>query len=63
MGTLIKIIGSVVFAVVMYSVPILLACSFCLHWDGEYKFLLLVCSLLQFIFLCFAILDKVEDGE
>lgn len=61
MNKLITIIGSIVFAVAMYSIPILLACSICLHWDGEYKFLLVVCSLLQFTFICFAIMDKVED--
>ena len=61
MSKLIIIIGSIVFAVAMYSIPILLACSICLHWDGMYKFLLSVCAVLQVIFICFAIMDKVED--
>lgn len=61
MSKLVTIVGSIVVTVVMYSVPILLACSICLHWNAMYKLLLSFCAVLQMILICFAIMDKVED--
>lgn len=63
MNSIIKIIGILVFAVVMYAVPILFTCSILLYWNPLLKLICLVCVALQFIALCSAIQEKAEDGE
>lgn len=44
MSKLIKIIGSIVFSVAMYTVPICTACAFIKDWDGFLKLILLLVS-------------------
>ena len=60
MKTLIKIIGVIVFCLAMYSIPILIACSFCLDWDNYFKFLLTMGGLLEFMVLCAWICTEVD---
>lgn len=63
MNIIIKIIGSLVFAIVMYSVPILFTCSIFLHWHPFIKLLCLICAALQLMALCIEIQEKAEDDE
>ena len=63
MNKLIKIIGSVVYASFMYSIPILLTCSMLLKWDNSIQFILWFTAATQFSKLCFDIYDKVEVGK
>lgn len=57
----IKIIGSVVFTVVLYALPILLTCSFAFSWIPFIKLVLLITNLLVFTVICAAVFDKVDD--
>ena len=56
MNSFIRIIGSVVLSLILYAIPILLACSFCLEWDFYISFVLIgvslteLCYLTEFIF-------------
>ena len=61
MSKLIKIIGSIVFTVVMYSVPILFACSICLHWNGIFKLWFSIGVGLQIVVVYLEVMTKVED--
>ena len=63
MSKLIKIIGSIVFTVVMYSVPILFACSICLNWNGLLKLWLSLGVGLQIIAVYFEVMAKVYEDE
>lgn len=63
MSKLIKIIGSIVFTVAMYSVPILFTCSICLRWHGLLKLWFSVGVGLQIITVYFEVMEKVEDSE
>lgn len=60
MKTLIKTIGVIVFSLMMYSIPILVACSFCLNWDGGIKFMLIITSCAQLVVLCTYVYTEVE---
>ena len=61
MSSIIKVIGTLVFSIVMYSVPILFTCSILLHWHPFLKMLCVICAVLQLIALCFAVQAKAED--
>lgn len=51
MGALIYVIGSFVFTIFMYCVPILATLSIVLNWRGSIKFIWIVCAFIQFMFL------------
>ena len=55
------LIGCVVVAVLMYSIPILLACSFFLNWDSFMKFILTLAATGELALLTFALAYKVEE--
>lgn len=61
MSTIIKVIGTLIFATVMYSVPILFTCSIFLHWHPFIKMLCVLCAALQFMGLCFEIGARAEE--
>ena len=63
MSKLIKIIGSIVFTVVMYSVPILFACSICLRWNGVLKLWLSIGVGLQIVAVYLEVMAKVYEDE
>lgn len=60
MKTLIKIIGIMVFSLIMYSIPILIACSFCLDWNNGIQFLLIITGCVQVAVLCTCLYMEVE---
>lgn len=51
MGAFIYVIGSFVFTVFMYCVPIMATLSIVLNWYGSIKLICIVCVFTQFIFL------------
>ena len=55
-------IGCTVVAVLVYSVPILLACSFLLNWDNFAKFIFTLAAIAELVLLDFKMAWKV-DGE
>ena len=61
MKTLIKTIGVMVFCLVMYAIPILIACSFLLDWNGGIQFLLTITGFAQLATLCVCLYVEVED--
>lgn len=61
MSTIIKVIGTLIFATAMYSVPILFTCSIFLHWHPFIKMLCVFCAVLQFMVLCFEICARAEE--
>ena len=60
MTKIIKIIGSAVFTAVMYAVPVMIACAFCLNWDGFYKLCLLIMGAGQYIVLTSIVYEKAD---
>lgn len=44
-------IGIIIFSLVMFSVPILTACSFCLSWSSHSKFILTILTIVQLVIL------------
>lgn len=63
MKKLTRIIGSTVIAALMYAVPILLTCAFCLEWSGVLKWLWLLCGVGQFIVFVYAVYENTEVSE
>lgn len=63
MSRIVKIIGSFVVTIVMYCVPFLLACSYCLNWDGFIKLCLIIAALVQITLIAGAVYEKAEGGE
>lgn len=51
MSAIIYIIGSFVFTVLMYCIPVLATLSFTLDWADSVKFFWGICALVQFIAL------------
>lgn len=62
MDKLIKIIGILVFSVLMYALPIIVALSFVLNWSDGIQFGLVILSLMQFSSLFAWIYMEMEDG-
>ena len=54
-------IGCAVVAVLMYSVPILLACSYFFKWDDFIRYVLIIAATVELIILTFTLAWKVED--
>lgn len=63
MSKIVRVLGAVVFSLLMYSVPIILALSFVYDWDGYYQFLLSIAAGVQFLVLVATVLSKAEEGE
>lgn len=61
MNILIRIIGSVILSLVLYAIPILLACSFCLEWDGSISFILIIVSLIELCYFVGFIFSTSEE--
>lgn len=62
MSKIVLLLGTIVFSLLMYSVPIIVVLSFVYDWDGYYQFLLVIAAVVQFLFLVYTVLNKVE-GE
>lgn len=58
----VRLIGSAVFAIAMYSIPVCLACAFALNWDGFWKMLLTVVALVQ-IFVLFSVVYEQSEVD
>lgn len=54
MTDLFRIIGAVIFSIIMYAIPILTTCSCVFHWGSEVQLSLIVLCILQLI----CIIDK-----
>ena len=63
MKKLTRIIGSAVLAALLYAVPIMMTCAFCLGWYGFYKMIWFICGIALYITLAIAIYENTEvDG-
>ena len=63
MSKIIKVIGTITFAAVMYGIPIAIACSFFLGWYGFIKLLLVTVGFAQYLCLAAIVYAKVEVQE
>jgi len=63
MNKLIKVIGSMVFAFIMYSIPVLATCSTLLKWNALYQLIFWISGASEFSALCFLVFNKVEVDE
>ena len=64
MKTIVKVIGSIVFATVIYAIPTLLPFAFFYDWDPIAKTILAWLNTIEFRAVVVLILGKVlEDGE
>ena len=60
MKALIYIIGSFVFTVLMYCVPILATLSIVLDWYDSVKLLCIICTFIQFIAIWGTLTDRLD---
>ena len=56
-------IGVLVVTSILYAIPILTACSFIYGWDGFFRLVLIVASIIEFCGLSVLITDKISRGE
>jgi len=59
MNNLFRIIGAVIFSIIMYTIPILETCSFIFHWDAGVQALLTSLCIIQLM----CIIDKNIERE
>ena len=63
MKKLTRIIGSAVLAALLYAVPIMMTCAFCLDWYGLYKLIWFICGMVMYIAFAVAVYENTEvDG-
>ena len=62
MEALIYVIGSFVFAALMYCVPILATLSVVLDWYDGIKFICIVCAFIQFMTVWYTLGSKGGEG-
>ena len=60
MSDLFRIIGAVIFSIVMYVIPILTTCSFAFHWGVEIQTPLIFLCIFQLIYITKKNIEK-ED--
>jgi hypothetical protein len=63
MNKLVRVIGSFIFSIIMYAVPILFAFSIAYKWNGFFIMLLSISAATQLLMLCMNVYDKSEDDE
>ena len=56
-------IGVFVVTIILYTIPILTACSFIYKWDGFFQAMLVIVSIIEFCALSVLIADKVNGRE
>lgn len=60
MSVLIKIIGSIIFGLLMYAIPVLLVCSVVYGWDGFVQLVLYIFAFGELGALCTLIYSASE---
>lgn len=63
MSKIVRVLGAIVFSLLMYSVPIILTLSFVYDWDGFYRWVCCISSVGQFLVLVAAVLYKAEEDK
>ena len=63
MDAFLKTIGTLIVGAIIITVPILLSMSFVFDWYDSIKFLLIVCTVIDYIFICIMICDLAVKGE
>lgn len=63
MSKVVRLLGSIVFALFMHSVPVLFVLSVTYHWAGFLRFLFALIFTAQLAFVIFAVYDKTADKE
>lgn len=63
MRKIVRIVGSIVLAALMYCVPIVFTCAFCLGWDGFMKLILLICAVGQVAILAELVYFKCDERD
>jgi hypothetical protein len=60
MNDLFRIIGAVIFSIIMYAIPILETCGFAFHWSAEVQAPLTFLCVLQLIYITYKNIER-ED--
>lgn len=60
MNEFFRIIGAIIFSIVMYAIPILTTCSFAFHWGAEVQAPLTLLCVLQLMYITGKNIEK-ED--
>ena len=60
MNELFRIIGAIIFSIVMYAIPILDTCGFIFHWDAGVQAPLTFLCIMQLIYITYKNIEK-ED--
>lgn len=64
MGNIIRLLGSLIFAGLMFSIPVLCTWSLCHGWPGIIQYILLICSIGELLALISIVYWKsFEEGE
>ena len=60
MNDLFRIIGAIIFSIIMYAIPILDTCGFVFHWSAEVQAPLTCSCILQLIYIIYKNIER-ED--
>lgn len=63
MSKAIVILGTFVFAALMYAVPVLTTCALLLHWDGFITLMLCMVTFVQFILAVSIAYANFDGGD
>lgn len=63
MSKIVRVLGAVVFSLLMYSTPIVLTLSFAYDWDGFYRWVCCIAAVGQLSALVAAVLYMAEEDE
>ena len=63
MSKIVRVLGAIVFSLLMYSVPIIFTLSLVYDWDGFFQWVCCIAAMGQFSVVIAAVLYKTEEGE
>ena len=63
MGKIVRVLGAIVWSLLMYSVPIIVTLSFAYDWSESLQFTCGVAAIGQFGVLVLTVLAKAEEDE
>lgn len=63
MGKIVRVLGAIVWSLLMYSVPIIVTLSFAYDWSESLQFTCGVVAIGQFGVLVLTVLVKAEEDE
>lgn len=63
MSKIVRVLGSLVVSLLVYSIPVLNVVSYFQNWDGGLRVVLTIVSALQIAAIFWFVYSKTEEGE